>query len=101
MRHSRWMRYERFDTSETFAQGAQLDTLQYFFCVVQRTGLERNHTAKTSLLSLREFVLRMGREAGIVNLLNFRMLGEEVRNYSSILVMSIHPHRKGFRSAQH
>src|SRR5688572_2951704 len=46
-------------------------------------------------------MLWMGRKAGIVNLLNFRMLGQKVGNDAAILIVSFHSHGKSFCSAQY
>src|SRR5215218_9204452 len=97
MRHRGGMRDKRLDASKALAKGAELYPFQDFSGVVDRTGFERYHSAKTCLLSFSKLMLRMRSKARIINLLHVRMFGQEVRYDALILIMGFHSHGQSFR----
>ena len=88
------------NSAKTLAENTQLDVFQNLFCVLERTGLERDHAAKSALLPLCQLVLRMRDQTGIINLLHRRMFGEEIRDDATVLVMGLHPDSQRFCAAQ-
>src|ERR1041384_8445989 len=95
------MRNQRFDTSQTLSERAELNRLQHGPRSRERAYIKRHHAAKTVLLSSRERVLRMGGRTRIINFLHFRMLFQKGCDRTPGFVMLLHPQREGLRAAQH
>src|SRR5437764_14925158 len=100
MCHCSRMRDERLYAAETFTERTKLDVVQNLFCIVQRTRLKRDHTAEPTLLSTRYLILRVRDQAGIKDLLHFRMLSQEICHLTSIAIVSFHSNGKSLGSTQ-
>ena len=68
VRHRRRMRDERFDAAEALGERHQPDAVQQRRARLERSEIEREHAAEAAHLPLRQRVLRMRRQPGIVDL---------------------------------
>ena len=60
-----------------------------------------NHSAAGFHLRLRECVLRVACQSGIVDMLHFGMPAQELRHFLSVGTVALHAHGQGFQVLQH
>src|SRR6478672_2013246 len=92
---------QAFDAAKAFGEREEVGVFEE----AARTGQVRlqddgDHAAERAHLFLRQLVLRMLFQAGVVDLLNLRFLLEPARYRERVLAMPFHPERERLQSAQ-
>src|SRR5262252_8697062 len=95
------MRNERLDSTKTFSKRTEPHALQKTPGAVEAAEVNSDHSAKARHLFLGQFVARMIRQSGIVNLLHFFFTREKVRDGDAIRIVRFHPYRQRLDSAHH
>src|SRR4051812_21389610 len=90
-----------FDATETFGEREQVGVLEES-PRSRQIGLQDNghHASEGAHLFLRQVVLRMLCESGVINLFDLRFLLQPARNLQCVLAVTFHSQRERLQSAQ-
>src|SRR5882757_9812813 len=80
MSHRRGMRDQSLDAAQAFCKRAELYMVEHFPGILECDHVEGDHGAEAALLPDRNVVVRMRRQAGVVDELHAGMVFEEARD---------------------
>src|SRR2546430_12450641 len=93
---------EAFDSAETFRERKQMTALEHAPCIIEAAAQHRGHNAPVAAghLPLRERVLRVTREPGVVDTLDARMALQKLGDRQRVAAVPFHPERERLDPAQ-